>query len=371
MDSVSFRHSLHRLAELSGEEINTTNFILNDLKKLDCFSVDKLSNTGLIASSTNQGGFMLRCDIDALPIDESHLPFSFVSEENGVSHKCGHDGHSAILREVALRINSMRVSGDVHFLFQPSEENGKGAPGVLQDPVFIKKKPEMIFGMHNIPGIELGTVLIKEDFITASVSTLKFIFSGKTAHASSPQHGISPFPAIAGMLTNPELPAVISAEGQMCTPVYIHAGDPDFGNGTSPGRAEIKLTLRADTEEGFNAINHFYRKKAGELAQKYNLGLEIEEEDRFMACRNDKRAVTIVVDAAKKAGLKIKYLNNAFPFGEDFGYYSAHFPTCFFGLGAGLNQAPLHHADYNFPDDLIDLAANLWMEIINSQDSEK
>ncbi|MCB0820469.1 MAG: amidohydrolase [Bacteroidetes bacterium] len=370
MNSIAFRQQLHRLAELSGEEMNTTNFIENDLKNLSYLCVDKLANTGLIASTADQGGFMLRCDIDALPIDENHLSLPFKSEKNGVSHKCGHDGHSAILREVALRINPMQLSRAVHFLFQPSEENAKGARDVLQDPVFKSKNPEIIFGMHNIPGADLGTVLIKENFITTSVSTIKFVFTGKTAHASSPQLGISPFPAIAGMLTNPTLPDFVSAEGQMCTPVYINSGDSEFGNGTSPGRAEIKLTIRADTEDGFNSIADYYREKAAALTEKYNLKLEIVEEDRFKACLNDKQAVRIVEDAAKRAGLNIEYLHKPFPFVEDFGFYSAHYPACFFGLGSGINQAPLHHSDYNFPDELIDHAAKLWMEIINYQNTE-
>lgn len=358
------RRMLHQLAELSENEKNTSEFISGELMKIDRFRFSNTASHAVMASQGGSGGFILRADMDALPIDESHLLLDYKSNNKGVSHKCGHDGHSAILIELARKMKGKKGIRNWHLLFQHAEETGKGALELLNRQAFKAIQPDMIFGMHNIPGFPLGTVLIKSGTITSSVASLKIVFEGRSSHASEPENGNSPMPAITYMLSL-NTPKTLDG-GQMCTVVYLNAGQLHHGNGTSPGRAELKLTLRAATEFDFLNLKRYFQNEAEMQARKYQLKLEITEEDKFISCYNHPAATQVVLDAAVRAKLPVQFMSMPFAFGEDFGFYSHEYASCFFGLGAGLEQVSLHHPDYDFPDKLIEPAVLLWQEILFS-----
>ncbi|MEX1188225.1 MAG: amidohydrolase [Bacteroidia bacterium] len=365
IDGEFFRKKLHSIAELSGNERLTSEYISKDLISLNTLKVSKIGGFGVLASSATSGGYLLRADIDALPIGEEHLQINHASQHNGVAHKCGHDGHSTILREVAHEFQSNPSERPFHLLFQPSEENGKGAPAVIKDAQFETISPDFAFGMHNIPGYPLSDVLVKKGIITAAVVTLIIKFKGVSAHASSPEKGQSPIPAITELLAK-----IDRIQNQknidkylLITTTFIQVGTPS--NGTSPGDAQINLTVRCFDNEFLEQICNKITLTVEEIASENKLQFNIDEEDRFDACDNNSEAVDLIIEAANYAGLKVTLLKEPFPFGEDFGAYSRILPSCFFGLGAGIDQAPLHHPDYDFPDELIHPAKQLWNFLIN------
>jgi len=362
-DSIKFRRDLHSLAELSGQEIQTTEFIFNDLSKLEGLKIQKLNKHGLIASIGKTGGTLIRGDIDALPISEVHLDLNYLSKDSGVAHKCGHDGHSAILRETIHSLDFQELKDEVHFLFQPSEENGKGAPSVINDELFKEVNPSRAFGLHNIPGYELGAVLWKKGVITAAVATLVLKFKGISAHASSPWKGISPLPSLISLLDN----AVKMNSGDngnlLVTPVFMQLGTES--NGISPGDAQLNLTIRSYSNNTLQSALDKLIEFSREESTRTNIKIERIIEDRFDACVNDDTCCDALLRAANSMGMKTIELEQPFAFGEDFGAFSKIMPVCFIGIGAGLEQAPLHHPDYDFPDELIQPAAQLWKQLLN------
>jgi amidohydrolase len=363
IDSISYRQKLHQIAEISGHETKTSQYIIQDLSVLDKFKIAELSNHGVIASTVASGGLMLRADFDALPISESHLSITYKADNSKVSHKCGHDGHSAILRELAYENSKTASSKPFHLLFQPSEENGKGAPAVIADDIFKQINPDRIFGMHNIPGYELGTVLWKRGVITAAVATLVINLEGVSAHASSPWLGVSPLPVLTTIL-DAGIRMSSSDNGYLLvTPVYFKLGSES--NGIAPGDGQLNLTIRSFSNNRLKEAISKLITLSEELSKKSSLKINIKIEDKFDACVNNDECCDLLLKAAENAGLKTFELQHPFAFGEDFGSYSLIKPACFFGLGAGESQPALHHPDYDFPDELIKPAVNLWNNLIN------
>lgn len=140
---------------------------------------------------------VIRCELDALPIEES-LPLKYRSKNPGVSHKCGHDGHMAIVAGLIFWLETTSFKkGKIILLFQPAEETGEGAAGVLNDQRFLKLHPDYIFALHNIPGQPLHSIIIVKNKFCAAVQsvimhTFKFSFGPLPGY---PYFGIKGFTA--------------------------------------------------------------------------------------------------------------------------------------------------------------------------------
>lgn len=193
---IAFRKELHQSPELSGKEHKTTLKIREFISRSHPDEIITFrEKTGLAAVFNGKAAgktVVLRADIDALPIAETNS-FSHKSKSSGVSHKCGHDGHTAILAGLSriLMINPPE-KGNVVLLFQPAEETGVGAKQILNDPFFNRLHPDYVFALHSIPGFALNEILIKKDcFASASKGMVVRLF-GETSHAAYPERGLNP-----------------------------------------------------------------------------------------------------------------------------------------------------------------------------------
>ena len=157
---IELRHILHAHPELSGQE-TLTNRILNEWVKQTHpdHIIEKIGGYGLAAiyKGAKPGKrILIRGDIDALHIPEPNdIPYR--SQNQGISHKCGHDGHATILCGLAQWLGEQRPDqGEVVLLFQPAEETGQGAQAILNDPQFEQIKPDVAYGLHNLPATSLS-----------------------------------------------------------------------------------------------------------------------------------------------------------------------------------------------------------------------
>jgi amidohydrolase len=163
---IRLRHELHRHPEVSGQEQQTAERIKNYLLLLQPDELlTEVGGHGIVATfDSGQPGsaLLFRAELDALPIQEINT-FAHRSGVEGVSHKCGHDGHATILCGLAesLAKNKPR-RGKVHLLFQPAEETGTGAAAILADPKFTTVKPDMGIALHNFPHHKLGSLMVKD-----------------------------------------------------------------------------------------------------------------------------------------------------------------------------------------------------------------
>jgi amidohydrolase len=365
-DLSELRKTLHKHPELSGNEFHTRTRIRDFLQNIQFDQEIELAGTGIafVFDGKEKGPtLMFRSELDALPIPEKSES-SWKSDIAGVSHACGHDGHMTILAGLAQKIALRKPQkGKVVFLFQPSEETGQGAEKVVLDPDFEPVQPDFIYALHNIPGVQKNKILIRKGtFASASKGVIIKLF-GKTSHAGEPENGINPAKAIAKMIdTFYSLPKEdIFEEYILLTIIHLRLGEIAFG--TSPGYAEIMLTLRSYQNKDMKVLCDKTEEYARKIALKENLGISIEYTEVFPATVNNDTCLKILEKAIEKCRLQKEYLPKPFSWSEDFSYFTEKYAGCLFGLGAGTEQAQLHNPDYDFPEDIIETALSLLYQI--------
>ena len=143
------------------------------------------------------------------------------------------------------------------------------------------------------------------------------------------------------------------------TVVGMRAGGPHFG--TSPGDGELYATCRAHADDDLARLADRCRELGRGIAAAHGVDVEFEVCDEFPATNNDPGVVEVVDRAARSRGLTVRRLAHPIAWSEDFGHFTARAPGALFGLGSGLDQPNLHHADYDFPDSLIEIGAGLFL----------
>lgn len=371
-DIIELRHLLHANAELSEQEIET-NRILNEWvrKTNPDLQIERIGGYGLAALYKGKEPgkrVLIRGDIDALHIPEPNN-MSYRSQHEGVSHKCGHDGHAAILCGLASLLTDCRPEkGEIVLLFQPAEETGQGAKAILRDPQFEKILPDTAYGLHNLPGFEAGQILVRKGCFAAASFGLKLVFEGKTAHASQPETGKNPSELLAVLIHQLEKKREMLKEVKpLTTFVITHAvlGEETFG--VAPGHAEIWLTLRSFDDKHLELLADQVISLCQAKAKDYLFDFSFSMHEAFAATNSSDANVTVIENAAKRLGLSLGHLTEPFRWSEDFGRFGAVCPVGFFGLGSGYAQPALHNPEYDFPDAILEAGINMFAEIINEE----
>jgi len=367
---VQFRRDLHRHPELSGREAGTSRRVVEFVASFDPDEIlEDIGGHGLRASwNLGDGGpeIAIRCELDALPIAEINR-FPHASVAAGVSHKCGHDGHMAIVAGLAAWLATRPFnSGSVSLLFQAAEENGEGAKAMLKDPKLAGFSPDYIFALHNLPGYPLHEVLVVWRQFSATVLSLAIHFLGVTAHAAHPETGRNPSLAISeAMLAIQQLarPDPADPSFALVTPVYTRIGAPDYGIAAAEG--ELHLTLRTWSEQVLQTLLDSITGIVAGLCEKHGLTHTSAQFDYFPAVVNDDDCNGMIMAAAGKLGYAARELPGPMRFGEDFGFFTQSTRGAMFGLGAGLDTPPLHSQSYDFPDALLETGTALFKGIVS------
>jgi amidohydrolase len=371
VDLVALRRKLHRMPELSREEVQTAQEVRAFLASTGPdWIVTGLGGHGLAAIYEGREPgptVMVRSELDGLPIEEiSSLPYR--SATPGKGHLCGHDGHTAILAGLARVLGRRRPKrGRVVLLFQPAEEDGSGAAAVVADPRFREIAPDFSFALHNLPGLPFGRVALAEGPVNCASRGMRIVLNGKTAHASMPETGISPVDVVAELM--PALTALgrggpLDDDFAMVTVTHVRIGEPAFG--VAPGRAEIWATLRTLTDAGMEDLCVSAEHLVLSTARKKGLGVEVSHDDIFLHCENAPEAVAHLRRALDEEG--IPHGEGGLPLraSEDFGRFGQKAPAAMFFLGAGENHPSLHNPDYDFPDDLIGIGARVFIRTLRN-----
>lgn len=369
---VALRRELHAHPETAMEEEWTAKRITRYLEKLKPDELlTGIGGTGVMArfDGKSDGPVLLfRCELDALPIEEEN-DFDHRSTIDGKSHKCGHDGHMTILCGLAEKLAAERpAKGTVWLLFQPAEENGEGAKAVLEDERGKALKFDRVFALHNLPGFPKGTIMFRDDTFTAAVNSIVITLKGKTSHAAEPEHGINPAAAMGEIISRSlALDHNVPSDPHMrvVTPVYARLGSKDYG--ISAASAEVHITLRCWHDAELEQLQRCVEDIACEVSAHHKLKVDIAYTQHFHANRNDPDTVDLVRKAVDALGLKKEERKHPFKFGEDFGLFTAKFPGCMFGLGAGEDTPALHNPDYDFPEEIIPHGIAVFERIIRDQ----
>lgn len=366
---VNLRHELHQYPEASNQEKQTAERITRYLKST---SPDEIINdigqygiAALYHGKENGPTVMFRCELDALPIQEiNQIEYSSVHE--GMSHKCGHDGHMSIICGLANLLAKHRpTSGRVILLFQPAEETGEGAKRVIHDEKFKFIEPDFIYALHNLPGFEKHQIVMKDDIFASASRGLIINLKGTPSHASHPQDGHNPSLAVSQIIQHLfEIPQMHTQlhKAALITPIYMRVGSLAFG--TSAGDGEVMATLRSHDEEDMQIIADKAVKVVNRLADLHELDAEISWTDAFEPVKNDKKCTQVVQNVTDHLNIKSHQMEQPFPWSEDFGLFTSHYKGALFGLGSGKNQPQLHNNDYDFPDDIIETGVTIFWNII-------
>ena len=368
-DIIQIRHELHSHPSLSGAESYAHDVVVSFLEKLHPTHLFRhVGGYGVVAlfGHAEEGCIALRADMDALPIQED-LPIAYASCQAGVSHKCGHDGHTAVLLAVAERIAHQPLPHAVMLLFQPSEETGEGSTRLLASEPFLRFQPEAVFGLHNIPGYPCGQLLFKKGTFAAASVGWVLRLKGRQTHAAFPEKGINPGAAVAEIIQkmaagnqSPEE----EARFHQATLIYARIGEVAFG--TSAGDAEVMFTLRAFTNVEMEAWKAYAVDLAEQVALRYGLSLSMEWKEPFRATENHADAVDRLIQVAERYEMEYAMLPHPFRWSEDFSEYLLRYPGAFFGIGSGESTPELHHPAFDFPDAVIAPAAAFFERLVKS-----
>lgn len=363
-----FRKELHQHPELSGQEAKTAKRVVEFLKKHQPDEIiTNLGGHGIAAiyKGKNPGKTTLfRCELDALPIQEIN-DFNYKSVYENVSHKCGHDGHMAILCGLAAILSADRPKqGSVILLFQPAEEDGTGAEKVLNDQKFKELHPDYIFALHNLPGFPSGQIVVKNSTFTCAVKSVIITLSGKTSHAGEPENGINPAKAISDIIQL--FYSMMQTEMErddylLLTPIHINMGEKAYG--VSAGYAEVHYTIRSSSNHQMEQSVYTIENAIHSIAKAEKLDVEIQWIQPFRATENAPQAVHMIRMAANEELYDVFEKNQPFSWGEDFGLFTQHFTGALFGLGAGVDIPALHNSDYDYPDEISSVGISMFYKI--------
>lgn len=375
---ADFRRQLHAHPELSEREVQTATRVAERLA--GCGPSRLLTGLGQmqtgVCAAFDSGeagpGVLLRCELDALPIQETNT-FRHRSRVAGVAHACGHDGHMATLLGVAEDLaQKMICRGRVYLLFQPAEETGTGARAILDDPQFLQlAAPDYVYACHNVPKYPLGKVLLRRGIFSQASVGFFVEFTGTTSHASYPEHGINPSGAVTSMVMRVNQLDMFMKK-RVSAPVLGTVTLARIGNngntmnfGVAPGEGSVTGVVRAQSDEDLAMVRDGIADLAHQLAQTHGLGHRISWHEAFAATLSDNECNAVIERAADFCGLQSEELAEPFRWSEDFGYFTGRFKGAFFGLGAGTGQPQLHDDSYDFPDELITVGVGLYRAIID------
>lgn len=357
---IRLRRLLHQHAELSGEEKETKKILMDFCREHTDFKVVDRGKWFYCrkdpAAESAYSPVAFRADMDALPVEETIAP-DYASLTPGVSHKCGHDGHCAVLAGVGLELTGKSLERPVILIFQHAEETGRG--GEICSRLIPELGISEVYAFHNLSGYPEGSIVVREGLSQPASKGLTVHFHGKSCHASDPEEGNNPSDAIAdleiyirSLLRKPH------SGMALCTIVNIRAGSRDFG--VSAGEGEISMTLRAEYENEMDRMEKAILGRADQLAERDGLKMEYREADPFPETRNNSTSLKKVLTCAGKLGCRTIFMKQLWRASEDFGWYLKQCPGAIFYVGNGRDYPPLHTVCYDFNDRILEKPVDLF-----------
>jgi amidohydrolase len=350
-DLVRLRRDFHQHPELSFKEGRTAQIVSDRLEQAGLRVRRNVGQTGVIGvlEGTRPGRtVMWRADMDALPIQENNN-YSFISENAGVMHACGHDAHTAIGLTVADILAGQRkdLPGKVVFVFQPAEEIVQGALAMLNDGLMEQEKPEIALGLHVGSLFPAGLVQVKAGPMMAAVDTLELVVRGKGGHAAYPHLCVDTVLVACQIVV--ALQALVSREVAPTSPAVITFGTIQAGTKDNiiPDEARLTGTLRTFEPELRQYLLQRIAEMAGSIATAMRASAIFRTTSSCPAVINDAQMAASVRQSAERAIGATNVLEAEARMGsEDMSFFLEKIPGCFFNVGIGRpnsNTLTPHH----------------------------
>lgn len=346
MQIIEDRRALHRIPELDRQLPLTVAYLKKSLEPLRCQVLCPME--GAVCAWFDFGAdraIAFRSDADALPIQEqSGVPYA--SCHPGKMHACGHDGHMAILLELARRLNEKKkLSYNVLLVFQPAEETTGGAKELCQTGIFARFGVGAIFGLHLWPGLEAGVVASRAREMMSRSCEVKVDIFGKSAHIAKAWEGCDAMAAGVSFYSR-----VMALEAALPPHIFRLLKFGKFQSGTVgnavSAHTRLEGSLRAFQDEVFFELRDGIIAIGREVEQETGCRVELHMSDGYPAVMNDE-----VLYERVRAAVDFQQLEKPSMITEDFSWYQRQMPGVFFFLGTG--DSPALHADHFDFDELI------------------
>ncbi|MBN8963225.1 MAG: amidohydrolase [Rhizobiales bacterium] len=371
-DIMAWRRHLHAHPELMYDVHGTAAFVAERLREFGCDEVATgLGRTGVVGvikgrkpASGDLKVIGLRADMDALPIEEeTNLPYA--SKMPGKMHACGHDGHTAMLLGAARYLAETRnFAGDAVVIFQPAEEGGAGADAMIKDGLMERFRIEQVYGMHNGPGLPVGSFALRPGPIMAATDAIDIRIEGLGGHAARPHKCIDSVLVGAQLVT--ALQSIVSRtvdplDSAVLSMCEFHAGN---ARNVIPQIAELKGTVRTLTPEVRDLVERRVREVVAGVAQQTGATIDLIYERGYPVTVNHPEQTDIATRIASDvAGAANVHAVPPMMGAEDFAYMLEARPGAFIFVGNG-DSAGLHHPAYNFNDEAIVYGTSYWVKLV-------
>lgn len=366
---MTIRRHLHQYPELSFQEYKTSKYIEEKLREIG-LPYEKVGATGIKAwivgekeGSSSDFVVALRADIDALPIQEE-TGFDFSSNNKGVMHACGHDGHTAILLGAAhlLYKNRKNFSGKVVCVFQPGEESDGAAKEMIRLGVLENPKVDWMIALHLWPYIPFGSIGIRSGSMTASCDDFTITINGKSGHSARPHEGVDAIDV--SMRIMQAIEHLVIKMNNPLDPIVVHIGKITGGSARNIIAEKVILegTSRALTLDSRTKIKEEIERISKEVAETFNATAEIHYTEGNAPVINDVDVTSLVGEAATELWGEDRVVELPQPSlgADDFGEFSLEVPSTYFRLGIKKEDEAvysLHHPKFSFDDTLLSIGA--------------
>ena len=357
MQIIDDRRALHRIPELEWDLPETMNYLKNSLSGLNCTVFVPVE--GALCAFFDFGredAIAFRADCDALPICE-RSGTAFASTHEGKMHACGHDGHMAILLELARRLSGKKdLLHNVLLVFQPGEETPGGAKRICDSGVFEKYKTKAIFGLHLWPGLTPGKVFCRENEQMSHASEVNVDFYGKSSHIAKADQGIDALAAAMEFYRR-----VTAIEKALPKNIFRLLKFGKLRSGTARNaisdHTHMEGSLRAFQDEVFDGLRDGILKTGAEIEAETGCRVAIHMSEGYPAVMNPG-------DLYRKVRQLIPFeaLDEPCMTAEDFSWYQKRMPGLFFFLGLGDTPA-LHADNFDFDEEILVKGADFFEEL--------
>lgn len=373
---VEWRRHFHENPELSNRENETAAYIADYMRSLGLEVQTGIAHTGVVAilEGDRPGPVVgLRADIDALPVRErTDVPFkstkttTYLGQEVGVMHACGHDTHIAMLMGAAKILTDMKneLQGTVKFIFQPAEEGAPpeeegGALLMVEEGVLQNPDVDVIFGQHINSQTEVGTIRYKPEGTMAAADRFVINVKGKQTHGSTPWTGVDPIVTSAKIIDG--LQTIISRQTELTkAAAVISVGKIDAGvrNNIIPEEAEMIGTIRTLDTEMQQKIHNDIRHVATTIGESMGAEVTVDIQKGYPVTYNDPELTADMLPTLEQiAGAENVVLSDAITGAEDFSFFQKKIPGLYIfvgGMPKGMNTAeaaPHHTPDFYIEEE--------------------
>jgi hippurate hydrolase len=367
---AAFRRDIHAHPELAFDEKRTATKVADYLDGLGLEVHRGIARTGVVAKLSLGSGkraIGLRADMDALPLSELNS-FPHRSTHHGKMHACGHDGHTAMLLGAAEALSRLRnFDGTVYFIFQPAEEHEGGGRVMVEEGLFERFPMDMVFGLHNWPGLPAGSFGVTEGPVMAGADRFEIEITGRGGHAAMPHQAVDVVLAGSSLVqatqslvsrnTDPLAAAVVSV-------TRFHAGHAD---NVLPETAVLGGTVRTLKAELQDALEEGLRRICNGIEATYRVSIDLRYERGYPPTVNAPEPSFIAREVARQVaeeGQVFTHLNPSMG-AEDFAYMAKVVPACYVWLGNGPGEGGcmLHSPHYDFNDEVIATGIRYWVRL--------